>query len=92
MHKENPESPKQRPKALKSQDLLRLLTFGWYFAASIGVGIGGGILLDNWLDTKPWFLLAGLTLGSVAGFYGMYKMLRPLYQRNGKKGNRGDRE
>lgn len=28
-----------------------------------------GWLLDRWLGTKPWLLVAGVTLGSVAGFY-----------------------
>jgi ATP synthase protein I len=28
-----------------------------------------GWLLDRWLGTKPWLLVAGVTLGAVAGFY-----------------------
>jgi ATP synthase protein I len=28
-----------------------------------------GWLLDRWLGTKPWLLVAGVTLGSIAGFY-----------------------
>ena len=60
-------------------DVLRLLGFGWYFGACLGVGIGGGIALDRWLDTK-WFVLGGLVLGTIAGFYGLFKMLMPLYR------------
>jgi ATP synthase protein I len=30
---------------------------------------GAGWLLDRWLGTKPWLLLAGIVLGSIAGFY-----------------------
>lgn len=92
MHKENGKPPKPPPRLLKPQDVLRLLTFGWYFVASLGIGVGGGLLLDNWLRTRPWFLLAGLVIGSVAGFYGMYKMLAPLYQGTGDKGNRREHE
>jgi F0F1-type ATP synthase assembly protein I len=32
-------------------------------------GLGYG--LDAWLGTSPWFLLAGLLLGIVVGFYGL---------------------
>jgi len=28
-----------------------------------------GWLLDRWLGTKPWLLVAGIVLGSAAGFY-----------------------
>lgn len=32
---------------------------------------GGGYLLDRWLGTSPWLLLAGLITGLAAGFYGL---------------------
>lgn len=38
------------------------------FAAVVS-GLLLGWLLDRWLGTKPWLLVAGLTLGSIAGFY-----------------------
>ena len=28
-----------------------------------------GWILDRWLGTKPWLLVAGIVLGSAAGFY-----------------------
>jgi F0F1-type ATP synthase assembly protein I len=34
-------------------------------------GIGYGI--DNWRGTSPWFLLSGLVLGLVVGFYELAK-------------------
>ena len=79
MHK-GQHPPEQRPTLVRVVDVFRLLTFGWYFAASLGIGIGGGWALDNWLNTEPWFLLGGLLLGSAAGFFGMFKMLLPLYK------------
>jgi F0F1-type ATP synthase assembly protein I len=36
---------------------------------------GAGYLLDRWLDTSPWFLLAGLLAGLVVGFYGLVRVL-----------------
>ncbi len=36
--------------------------------------LGGiGYLLDQWLMTSPWFLLGGLLLGMVVGFYEIAK-------------------
>ena len=30
---------------------------------------GLGYLLDKWLGTEPWLLIAGIVLGSAAGLY-----------------------
>ena len=38
------------------------------FAAVVS-GLILGWLLDRWLGTRPWLLVAGLVLGSAAGFY-----------------------
>jgi len=38
------------------------------------LGLGGiGYAVDRWRGTSPWFLLAGLTLGIVVGFYELVK-------------------
>lgn len=34
---------------------------------------GVGWLIDRWQSTSPWFLLAGLLLGIVVGFYELAK-------------------
>ena len=52
-------------------------------AAAAGYGLIGAILLlggvgyavDAWLATSPWFLLAGLLLGIVVGFYELAKVV-----------------
>ena len=36
---------------------------------------GGGYAVDAWWDTAPWFLLGGLTLGLIVGFYELAKVL-----------------
>ena len=38
------------------------------FAAVVS-GLILGWLLDRWLGTQPWLLVAGLVLGAAAGFY-----------------------
>jgi F0F1-type ATP synthase assembly protein I len=36
--------------------------------------LGGlGYVVDEWQGTSPWFLLGGLTLGIVVGFYELIK-------------------
>ncbi len=37
--------------------------------AAVVAGLGLGWLLDRWLGTRPWLLVAGLVLGAAAGFY-----------------------
>jgi len=36
---------------------------------AVVAGLLLGWLLDRWLGTKPWLLVAGLILGSAAGLY-----------------------
>jgi len=44
---------------------------------AIGVCGGLGYLADRWWGTTPWFLLAGLLLGLVVGFYQLAKTVWP---------------
>jgi len=37
--------------------------------ASVVSGLIIGWLLDRWLKTSPWLLVAGIALGAAAGFY-----------------------
>ncbi len=57
---------------------LRLSGLGFYIAACIVGGIVLGVWLDTTFDTRVIFLLLGLALGSVAAFYGTYKLVTPL--------------
>jgi len=34
---------------------------------------GAGYMLDRYVDSSPWFLIAGLLLGICAGFYNLVK-------------------
>jgi len=34
-----------------------------------------GYFLDEWLETKPWFMLSGLVIGLLTGFYGLAKTI-----------------
>jgi F0F1-type ATP synthase assembly protein I len=40
--------------------------------------LGGlGYAIDSWQGTSPWFLVVGLTLGVIVGFYELVKTIWP---------------
>ena len=57
---------------------LRYLGIGWYVALCIVIGVLGGRWIDGQAGTGPIFTLVGIVLGTIAAFYGIYKMVRPL--------------
>ena len=42
----------------------------WEMVGGAVVGVGGGLLLDRWLGTRPWLLVAWSVVGISVGFYG----------------------
>lgn len=46
--------------------------------AALVVGVGIGLLLDNWLGTKPWMLIVFFILGCGAGFTNLIRVAREL--------------
>jgi F0F1-type ATP synthase assembly protein I len=68
---------------------LRLLGLGWYVAICIVVGAVGGIWLDRLSGLTPLFTLLGVLIGTVAAFYGLYKMVLPLFNNNSTPGSSG---
>jgi len=65
---------------------LRLVGVGWYIGGSIALGVFAGHWLDTKLDTRL-FWLAGLILGIVVAFYGVYRMLLPTISKKRNKEN-----
>lgn len=55
--------------------LLEFLGIGWFVAVSLLAAILGGLWLDRRFDTLPWFTLLCLVGGCVLAFYGMYRMV-----------------
>jgi F0F1-type ATP synthase assembly protein I len=48
---------------------------GYTLIAAIVLLGGLGYAADQWLETSPWLLLAGLLIGIVVGFYELAKMV-----------------
>lgn len=46
--------------------------------ASVISGMIVGWLLDRWLKTSPWLLVAGIVLGAAAGFYELVRATSKL--------------
>ena len=66
---------------------MKLVGVGWYIGICIVLGLWGGLWLDNRLNTKPFLVIAGLILGLVIAFYGVYRMLIPSLNQNRDKEN-----
>ncbi len=58
---------------------LRLVGLGWYVATCVVVGTVGGLVLDKYTGTTPIFTLLGVLFGTFLAFYGLYKMVSPLF-------------
>ncbi|MDX8406239.1 MAG: AtpZ/AtpI family protein [Mariprofundus sp.] len=51
------------------------LRVGTEIVTSTMLGLGGGFLLDRWLDTRPLFLLLFFLFGVAAGFINLYHVM-----------------
>ena len=49
---------------------------GTELVAALVIGVGFGILLDNWLGTKPWLMLLFFLLGAAAGIFNVYRVVQ----------------
>jgi F0F1-type ATP synthase assembly protein I len=57
----------------------RLTGLGWYIALCVVGGTFAGLLLDRWIGTSPLFTLLGVLLGVAMAFYGVYRLIEPLF-------------
>ena len=46
--------------------------------AAVVVGVGIGLLVDNFLGTKPFGLIIFFVLGALAGFLNVYRVMRRI--------------
>ena len=50
--------------------------------AAVIVGTIIGFILDNWFDTKPWFIITFFFLGVIAGIYNVIKVAKNMQIKN----------
>ena len=69
-----------------------LLSIGWTFALSIGIGLLLGMGFDRWLGTRPWGMIAFLLLGITSGFVSLFRIVSRLDSGDGHTGDDGGTE
>ena len=47
--------------------------------ASVAAFCGIGYLLDRWLHTEPWLLIAGIVIGSAVGLFEFVRLSSKTY-------------
>ena len=57
------------------------LDLGIRLGVSVAIGLGGGLLLDNWLNTTPIFTLIGMVLGIGAAMVTIWIVARDAMRR-----------
>ena len=57
------------------------LDLGVRLGVSVAIGLGGGLLLDNWLDSRPIFTLIGMVLGIGAAMVTIWNVARDAMRR-----------
>lgn len=76
------EPPIQRPQDAKNKSDWRkglqeagpYVGLGMQLALTMVFFTGGGYLLDQWLETTPWLLVAGSFIGMVAVFIHLFRV------------------
>ena len=48
--------------------------------AAVVVGTTLGFILDNWLDTRPWFTISFFIMGVVAGILNVIKAAKKMHK------------
>ncbi len=56
----------------------KYMGLGIQAGVSVAFYLGMGLLIDNWLDTLPWFTLVGAAVGIVGMFYLFIRMNNEL--------------
>ena len=68
---------------------------GIELVAALVIGVVLGLVLDRWLDTKPWFMLAFFVLGAMAGIFNVFRVVKMHdsaigYRREADKNRNGE--
>jgi ATP synthase protein I len=53
-----------------------LIDLGFRLGLSVVIGVVGGVLIDNWLGTRPIFTLLGVVVGVGAAMYSIWDVAR----------------
>ena len=75
------EAPHDRGRSAASPNWGIAFDLGLRLGISVILGLGGGLLLDGWLDTSPIFTLIGMVFGIGAAMYTIWDVARDSMRR-----------
>ena len=77
----NRTGPTDGPPPTRPPNWALGLDLGIRLGVSVAIGLGGGLLLDNWLNTTPVFTLIGMVLGIGAAMVTIWNVARDAMRR-----------
>jgi len=75
---DNAEKSSEQSEERQAQNTNAGIRAGAELVVSIGAGTLIGYGLDNWLGTKPWFLIVFILAGIFAGFMNIYRITQNM--------------
>jgi len=75
------DGPKEPAPPTSAASWGLVFDIGIRMGVSVAIGLGGGLLLDNWLGTRPIFTLIGMVLGIAAAMYTLWDVARDAMRR-----------
>ncbi len=75
------EGPPDGPPPTRPPNWAIGMDLGIRLGVSVAIGLGGGLLLDNWLQTSPVFTLIGMVLGIGAAMVTIWNVARDAMRR-----------
>jgi F0F1-type ATP synthase assembly protein I len=82
MNTTDPKGTEERPRPVqRAQNWGLLIDLGFRLGLSVVIGVVGGVLLDNWLGTRPIFTLLGVVVGIGAAMYSIWDVARTEMKR-----------
>ena len=73
--------PGQRAAGPRPANWAIAFDLGLRLGISVILGLGGGLLLDSWLQTRPIFTLIGMVVGIGAAMYTIWDVARDAMRR-----------
>lgn len=71
---QDPLKQKSAKKSEKGGPLGLAFRVSIEIVSAVAVGVAIGWFVDDWLDTRPWFMLGFIVLGGGAGILNVYRM------------------
>jgi len=67
------------------KQVMRYSAIGLEMGFSVAIGAAIGYYLDRFFDTGPWLTLVFLILGVVAGFRGLFSLMKEIAKNQRRK-------